>query len=45
VKHQWDLRVGILVPPEMGYGRWSYGDPCCNYVDHMGDSHPMYVDA
>jgi hypothetical protein len=31
--------------PEMGYGRWSYGEPCCNCVEHRGDSHPMYVDA
>jgi hypothetical protein len=38
-------RVGISIPPEMGYGHWSYGDPYCNYVEHRGDLHPMYVDA
>jgi hypothetical protein len=27
VQHQWDPRVGIPVPPEMGYGQWSYGEP------------------
>jgi hypothetical protein len=45
VKHQWVPRVGILDPPEMGYGWWSYGEPCCKCVEHRGDSCPMYVDA
>jgi hypothetical protein len=44
VQHQWDPRVGIPTPPERGYGRWSYGDPYCNYVEHKRDSHPMYMD-
>jgi hypothetical protein len=42
VQHQWVPRVGIPDPPEMGYGRWNYVEPCCNCVGHMGDSHPMY---
>jgi hypothetical protein len=45
VQHQWDPRVGIPTPPEMGYGRWSYGEPCCSCVEHREDSHPMYMDA
>jgi hypothetical protein len=45
VQNQWDPRVGILSPPEMGYGQWSYGEPCCNFVEHTGDSHHMYMDA
>jgi hypothetical protein len=45
VQHQWDPRVGIPVPPEMGYGRWSYGEPCCNYDEHRGGSHRMYASS
>ena len=45
VQLKWDPRVGIPIPPKMGYGRWSYGEPCCNCVEHSGDSHPMYMDA
>jgi hypothetical protein len=45
VQRQWVPGDGIPDPPEMGYGWWNYGEPCCNYVGHMGDSHPMYVDA
>jgi hypothetical protein len=45
VQHQWDPRVGIQAPREMGYGRWSYREPFCNCVEHRGDSHSMYVDA
>jgi hypothetical protein len=45
VKHQWDPRGGIPVPPEMGYGWWSYGEPCCNCDQHRGDFNPMYVYA
>jgi hypothetical protein len=45
VQHQWDPRVGIPVSLEMGYGRWRYGEPYCNCIEHMGDSHPMYVDS
>jgi hypothetical protein len=45
VQHQWDPSIGILAPPEMGYVRWSYGEPCCSCSEHREDSHAMYVDA
>jgi hypothetical protein len=34
VKHQWVPRVGVPDPPEMGCGRWNYGEPCCSCVGH-----------
>jgi hypothetical protein len=43
VQHQWDPRVGIPALPEMGYGQWSYGDPCCSCAKHREESHPMYT--
>jgi hypothetical protein len=45
VQHQWYPRVGIPAPPEMGYGRWSYGEPYCSCVEDREGSHPMYMDA
>jgi hypothetical protein len=42
VQHQWDPRVRIPIPLEMGYGWWSYGELYSNYVEHRGESHPMY---
>jgi hypothetical protein len=45
VQHQWVPRVGIPNPLGIGYGRWSYGEPSCNCLEHRGDSHPMYMDV
>jgi hypothetical protein len=36
-------RVGVPTPPKMDYGQCSYGETYCNYIEHRGDSHPMYV--
>jgi hypothetical protein len=45
VNHQLDPMVGIPVPPERGYGRWSYGEPCCSCSNHREEYHLMSVNA
>jgi hypothetical protein len=36
---------GTPSTPEKEYGQKSCGGICYIYVEHMGGSHPMYIDA